>query len=121
MTPPRSVPREFYDEMKRRAERAESDLAQLQTRYATLVESFVAVKRHEMGMHPANFNPEDLDPMKALGNKTQAAIEEFCYGDPELRNYLRNWALTEVQKRHDVNAEERDETIASKIALGEAA
>jgi hypothetical protein len=107
--------------MRRRAERAESDLAQLQARYATLVESFVAVKRHEMGLHPANFNPEDLDPMKALGPKTQGAIEEFCFGDPELRNYLRNWALSEVQKRHDVNAEERDETIAQKIALGEAA
>jgi hypothetical protein len=51
----------------------------------------------------------------------RAAIEEFCYGDPELRNYLRNWALTEGQKRHDVPIDERDETISKKIALGEAA
>lgn len=107
--------------MKRRAERAESDLAQLQARYATLVEAMVAVKRHEMGMHPAGFDPANLDPMKDLGPKTQAAIDEFCFGDPELRNYLRNWALTETMKRHDVNAEERDETISKAIALGEAA
>lgn len=107
--------------MKSRAERAESELAQYRLRYGVLVDQVVAIKRHEMGMHPANFNPDDLDPMKALGPKTQAAIEEFCFGDPELRNYLRNWSLTEVQKRHDVPADERDETISKAIALGEAA
>jgi hypothetical protein len=121
VTKPRGVDREFYDEMKARAERAESELAQYRARYGVLVDQVVAIKRHEMGMHPANFNPEDLDPMKALGTKTQAAIEEFCYGDPELRNYLRNWALSEIQKRHDVDPDERDETLANAIATGEAA
>lgn len=119
MTPPRSVPREFYDEMKARAEKAESENAQYRAMYGKLVDQVVEIKRHELNMTPAGFNPEENDPMSKLGEKTKAAIEEECQGDPGLRVYLRNFALTEWSSRSDVPPDERDIAVAARIRQGD--
>jgi hypothetical protein len=119
MTPPRSVPREFYDEMKRRAEAAEHELAQYRAMYGKLVDQVVEIKRHELNMTPAGFDPEKLDPMNQLGEKTKAAIEEECQGDPGLRVYLRNFALTEWSTRGDLPTDERDTAVANRIRQGD--
>jgi hypothetical protein len=99
MTPPRSVPREFYDEMKRRAERRRADLAQYRAMYAKLVDQVVEIKRHELGMHPPNFDPEDLDPMKALGEQNPGRDRGVLPRRSRPPVYLRNFALTEWSTR----------------------
>lgn len=117
----KTVPREFYEEAKLRAERAEAQVQQYIAMYGKLVDGFIEMKRHEQGMHPPGFDPAALDPVNALGPKTQAAIEEYSNGDPELRNYLRNYALREWAARPDVDRQELDVTIAKQIAEGDTA
>lgn len=119
MTPPKSVPREFYEETKARAERAEAELAQYRAMYGKLVDQVVEIKRHELSMTPAGFDPESMDPMKKLGTKTQAAIEEESGGDPGLRTYLRNFALNEYLQREETPADEVDTAVAARIREGD--
>lgn len=114
-----SVPREFYDEMKARAERAESQVAQYILLYGKLVDGFIEMKRHEQGMHPPGFDPAALDPVNNLGPKTQAAIAEHSGGDRELENYLTQYALREWAARPDVDRSELDVTVAKAIAAGD--
>jgi hypothetical protein len=121
MTPPRSVPREFYEEMKARALAAEAENAQYRAMYGKLVDQVVDIKRAELSLMPRNFDPEALDPMKKLGSKTQAAIEEESGGDPGLRTYLRNFALNEYLTREgsDTPADEIDTAVAKRIREGD--
>jgi hypothetical protein len=123
MTKPRGVEREFYDEMKARAERAEAELAQYRALYGKLVDQVVEIKRHELNMHPATFKPEDMDPLTKLGSKTQQAVEEFAYGDPELLQYNRNFALSEYAKRKATGTpeDEIDIAVARRLAEGDGA
>ena len=108
-----TVPREMYDEMKARALGAEA-------RLDALVKQFVDLKRHDHGMHPEGFDPTKADPMSLLGPQTQAAIDEECHGDPELRVYLRNVAIREYQKRSDDgDPEVTDAAVAAIIHEGE--
>lgn len=114
-----TVPREFYEEMKGRAVRAEAAIAQYILLYGKLVDQVVEIKRHEQGMHPPGFDPASLDPLNALGPMTKAAIEEHSGGDRELQNYLEQFALREWASRHDVPPDEKDGTIATRIAQGD--
>ena len=56
----------------------------------------MAIKRHETGMIPADFDATLADPMRLLGAHTQMAIEERADGDPSDRKYLINRAHLEL-------------------------
>ena len=107
--------------MKARAEKAESDLAQYRAMYGKLVDQVIDIKRAELSLMPKDFDPESLDPMKKLGPKTQAAIEEECGSDPGLRTYLRNFALNEYLQREDGDTpkDELDQAVAARIREGD--
>lgn len=118
MTPPKSVPREFYEEMKRRAEAAEKELAQYRLQYTKLVEQMVDLKRHDLGAVPRDWKPQDFDPMKAVGPLTAAAIDSEAL-DPEHRNYLRNFAIREIATRAGEEPAAVDKAVAERIKQGD--
>jgi hypothetical protein len=61
------------------------------------------------------------DPLAKLGRKTKAAIEEMSRGFPDQQSYLTNWALTEVMKldEDEANDAEVDADLAQRIYDGD--
>jgi hypothetical protein len=113
-----SVPREFYEDMRAQRDRAQQELSAVLAEQAALVQGVLAVKRHELGLPPAGFEPKD--PLSALGKKTRAAIEEMSRGYPDQNSYLTNWALTEVMKVDEPD-EHFDADLARRIYEGDTA
>lgn len=114
-----SVSREAYDLALQQLMKAQADLRAERERYDALLKQTLEIKRHEHAMMPAGFDPAALDPMSQLGPQTQAAIEEVGR-DPELRLYLRNFALREYLKLSDEkDADLKDRTVAMRILAGD--
>lgn len=104
----KTVPRAMYDEAvadRRRAEdrlagsvpasvysdavaRLSSALEQAMESNRLLTTEMANIKRHDVGLHPKDFDPSLQDPMSTLGPKARLAIEEFAGGDPSIRQYL---------------------------------
>lgn len=114
-----SVSREQYEDMKEQRNQARADLLAERERYAALVGQFVDLRRHQEGMNPAKFDPASSDPMSLLGPSTQAAVEEMCSDDAELRIYLRNRAYLLGSMKKDEDPGERDERVSALIRAGD--
>ena len=117
-----SVPRDVYEDVKK-------DRDHWRTAHAALVEKFtaqtaelVAIKRHEMGLPPAGFEPKD--PASVLGKRTLAAIDEAAMGDASLRAHYLNFAIRETATAtasEGESLEDADRMIALRILRGDEA
>ncbi len=113
-----SVPRATYDLLVQQLLSEQADLRAERERYDRLLTQTMEIKRHEHAMMPAGFGPAALDPMGQLGRQTQAAIEEVGR-DPELRLYLRNFALREYMISTETDADIKDKIVAQRILDGD--
>jgi type II secretory pathway predicted ATPase ExeA len=116
-----TVPREMYDDMKRARDIWQQECSALRIEMSELMKDVLAVKRHELGLPPAGVSM--ADPLAKLGRKTKAAIEEMSRGFPDQQSYLTNWALTEVMKldEDEANDAEVDADLAQRIYDGDPA
>jgi predicted nucleic acid-binding Zn-ribbon protein len=114
-----TVSREMYDDMKRARDVWQQECSALRVEMSELMKDLVAVKRHELGLPPAGVSM--ADPMAKLGKKTKAAIEEMSRGTADQQSYLTNWALTEVMKldEDEANDAEVDADLARRIYEGD--
>lgn len=118
---PELVPREQYEDMKERALRAEAELTAMIERFGTVTTQVIDLKRAERGLAPAGFEAAQVTSL--VGRRTEAAIEEFSAGDPELRRLLIAKAvqLTEAAKadKPDRAADDIDGEVAERIRAGD--
>lgn len=113
-----NVSRETYELALGQLAIAQSNERAALERYEALLKQTLEIKRHEHAMMPAGFDPAKLDPMSQLGPQTQAAIEEVGR-DPELRLYLRNFALREYMTSTEDDPQVKDKTVAQRILDGD--
>ena len=117
-----TVPREFYERERERADRAEADVRAFTEKFGTIVTQVIEIKRADAGLPPADSKQPDVTSL--IGRRTNAAIEEFAAGDAELRRLLiaRSVSLTEALKaEHGENAdmEAIDEQVAAAVEAGD--
>lgn len=114
-----TVPREMYDDMKRARDMWQQECSARTAENMELMKEILAMKRHERGLPPAGVSM--ADPLAKLGRKTKAAIEEMSRGYPDQQSYLTNWALTEVLKldEDEANDAEVDADLAQRIYDGD--
>lgn len=114
-----TVPREMYDDMKRARDMWQQECSARTAENMELMRELLAMKRHELGLPPAGVSM--ADPLAKLGRKTKAAIEEMSRGYPDQQSYLTNWALTEVLKldEDEANDAEVDADLAQRIYDGD--
>jgi hypothetical protein len=114
-----SVSREIYEDMKRARDMWQQECSARTAENMELMKEILAMKRHELGLPPAGVSM--ADPLAKLGRKTKAAIEEMSRGFPDQQSYLTNWALTEVMKldEDEANDAEVDADLAQRIYDGD--
>lgn len=114
-----TVPREMYDDMKRARDMWQQECSARTAENMELMKEILAMKRHELGLPPPGVSM--ADPLAKLGRKTKAAIEEMSRGFPDQQSYLTNWALTEVLKldEDEANDAEVDADLAQRIYDGD--
>jgi type II secretory pathway predicted ATPase ExeA len=114
-----SVSRDVYEDMKRARDTWQQECSARTAENMELMKEILAMKRHELGLPPAGVSM--ADPLAKLGRKTKAAIEEMSRGFPDQQSYLTNWALTEVMKldEDEANDAEVDADLAQRIYDGD--
>lgn len=116
-----SVPREFYEEMKLRAERAESDLRAERLMLGEVTKQLIEIRRMGAGLPPTTTSaPSDAKPL--LGPLTQIAIDMFASGSSELAARLTQTAFTIKRQLIAAGAEddeELDRQVAKRVEDGD--
>lgn len=114
-----TVPREMYEDMKRARDTWQQECALLRTELTQAYKELVAVKRHELGLPPAGFEPKD--PASVLGPRTKAAIQQQSGDFTDLAGYLTNWAIGQMTDRlaRNQDTETADAEVAHAIRMGE--
>ena len=106
-------------DMRAQRDRAQQELSALLSEHAALMKDVMAIKRHELGLPPAGFEPKD--PSAVLGPKTKAAIVQMAGDYTDLTTHLTNWAIGQVNGLIAMQKDpaDADELIAHMIRMGD--
>lgn len=124
-TAERSITKEAHDSvvaaLTNQLSSAMAMIDKLQDQARTTLTETLAIKRSQMDMAPKEFDASTMGAMAGLGPKTEAAIEEFCNGDPQIRKDLIHQAHVDALgiKARGGMPEDIDTEVADLIRRGD--